>query len=128
MKKLKAVFGDWNHNFYSCDATSYENYISANKKLPSLPKKSLDSQLTIHSVPYSSLDLAGSQTEINEKFHRSKSNHHNSNDFGLDNIELSLKEALSHSLHSPVKDLVELWAAFELPSYHQEVKYKHFIP
>ena len=136
-KKLKAVFGEWLKDFYSCDANSYEQFIHANKKnlknSQSLFKFSTEGQSLLinqkmpHQGAQSSSNLNGEWQNTNlNKVHRCKSNFPISNNLD-EEVDMStfLKET-GQRYHPILKDLTNLWTVYPQPPYEEEVFILYF--
>lgn len=134
-KKLKAVFGEWLKDFYSCDFYSYEQFIHANKKnlknsqslfkFQTENQSFLNNQKIPHQVAQSSTNLNGElQNNIASKVHRCKSNFPISDSLDEEiDMPTFLKETGQQIYHPVLKDLTNLWTVYPQPPYEEEVTF-----
>ena len=145
MNKVKAVYGVWMKSFYSCEVTSYDHYLRANKKLPTptheMGKSATEQQINeigqetqqpiVHYAQSTGNIQQRNSDVVVMRTHRSRSDdpttpsaYFNLDDVGMEKEKqsslLTLEQALQ--MHQPpVKDFAELWVAFDQPSYETDV-------
>lgn len=106
MDKLRALFGEWMQNFYSCDVDSFEEYLRVNKTLP---------------VGDVSISNKISQQSMIGLFNRNHSKHPKAGE--ADN-SISKKSQLKYErLKHELKDLTELWVACDQPPNDEDVTF-----